>query len=153
MANAANNPGALPPGQSGPEDSYNPPPSRPLQIFLFCAFLVTVAAYVAGHRADLASEQLAARLRDAKLDRAAVDNGRYRAYIKLGSQAEARQDFGAAVSNYQSALLLQNTGEAHYDLGNALLHQSRTNEALKEFQAALALDPKLNMPAPLAGKP
>jgi tetratricopeptide (TPR) repeat protein len=153
MANATMHPG--PPGQSGSKEAvdYEPPPSLPLQVFLFCAFLITVAAYLAGQTADHAAERAAARGRDARLDRLAVDQAKYLAYVKLGFQAEQQKHYAEAVSNFQSAVLLQSTVEARTNLGNALLLQSRTNDALKEFQAAQALDPRLKLPLPLAGKP
>lgn len=157
MANATNFPGGAAPAQSdsGEPSDYDPPPSLPLEIFLFCAFLITVAAYVAGQRSDLAAERLADRTRSEKLHRQIVDKNRYLGYVKLGFQAEEQKNFLSAVSNFQNAVLLQNTGEAHYNLGNALLLLSppRTDEALKEFQAALALDPKLKARAPGAAKP
>jgi tetratricopeptide (TPR) repeat protein len=155
MANATINPRGSPPGQFGPREAsdHNPPPSLPLQVFLFCAFLITVAAYVAGQRSEHSAEQLAARVRDDKLHRQTVDKAKYLAWVKLGFEAEQQKRFDAAVSNFQSAALLQNTGEAHYNLGNALLLQSRTNEALKEFQAARTLDPKLQIPTPVPGRP
>jgi tetratricopeptide (TPR) repeat protein len=155
MANATNKPGGAPAGKAGPEEGmdYNPPRSLPLQIFLFCAFLVTLAAYVVGQRSDSASEKLAATVRADQQDREVVDRNKYLGYTKLGFQAEERKDYAAAVSNFQSAALLENIGEAHYNLGNALLLLSRTNEAVKEFQAALALDPKLKPLSPGGGKP
>ena len=82
-----------------------------------------------------------------------VAKGKYLAYVKLGLQAQEQKRLPEAVSNFQNAVNLQNTGEAHLYLGNALLLQSRTNEALKEFQAAAALDPKLKPPAPVGAKP
>jgi tetratricopeptide (TPR) repeat protein len=155
MAKATNYSGVVPHGQFGPGKASDrePPPSLPLQIFLFCAFLTTVGAYVAGQRSDHAAEQTVALARESKLDRLAVEKTKYLTYVKLGFQAEEQKKFAEAVSNFQSALLLQNTGEAHHNLGNALLLESRTNEALKEFQAALALDSKLKAPAPAGGKP
>jgi tetratricopeptide (TPR) repeat protein len=144
MANATNRPAILTPGQSGPGGArdYEPPPSLPLQIFLFCAFLLTVAAYVCGQRSDAATEHTIALARDAKLDRQTVDRGKYLAYTKLGFQEEEHKNFAAAISNFQNAVLLQNTFEAHTNLGYALLLDSRTNDALKEFQAALTLNPR-----------
>jgi len=155
MANAIHHPAGVPPGRSGAADAsdYEPPPSLPLEIFLFCAFLITVAAYVAGQRSDLAAERLATRARDDTLHRLIVDKSKYLGYVKLGFQAEEQNNFPLAVSNFQNAVLLQNTGEAHYNLGNALLLLSRTNDALKEFQAALALDPKLKDSVRRGGKP
>jgi tetratricopeptide (TPR) repeat protein len=155
MANATNNTGVVPHGQFGRGEAsdYEPPPSLPLQIFLFCAFLVTVAAYIAGQRSELSAEQSAVRARDAMLDRQTVAQGKYRAYVKLGLDAEKQKNFAGAVSNFQSAALQQNTGEAHYHLGEVLLLQSRTNEALKEFQTALALDPKLKALLPVSARP
>ncbi len=155
MADAINHPGGVPSGPSAPADSsdYDPPPSLPLEIFLFCAFLITVAAYVVGQRSDFAAEQLATRASSEKLHRQIVNKNLYLGYVKLGFQAEEQKNFPLAVSNFQSAVLLQNTGEAHYNLANALLLLSRPDQALKEFQAALALDPKLKALAPGAGKP
>jgi tetratricopeptide (TPR) repeat protein len=154
MANANNKTSGAPARRDGLEEetAYNPPPSLPLQIFLFCAFLVTVAAYVAGQRSDKASEQLAASLREEKQHRQVVDRIKYQDCVKLGFQAEEKKDYAGAVSNFQSAALLENIGEAHYNLGNALLLLSRTNDALKEFQAALGLNPKLKPLAPGGGK-
>ena len=71
-------------------------------MFLFCAFLVTVAAYVVGQRSDSASEKLAATLREEKLDRQGVDRNKYLAYVKLGFRAEEQKDFAGAVSNFQN---------------------------------------------------
>jgi len=155
MANATNFPGGVPPAPSAPADAsdYDPPPSLPLEIFLFCAFLLTVAAYVAGQRSDFAAEQSQERARGDRLHRLIVDKNKYLGYVKLGFQAEAQKNFPLAVSNFQNAVLLQDTGEAHYNLGNALMLLSRTNEALKEFQAALALDPKLKALAPGERRP
>ena len=155
MANASNKTAGVPPARSAASDGaeYDPPRSLPLEIFLFCAFLVTVAAYIAGQRSDVASEQLASRLREAKLHRQFVDRSKYLSYTKLGFRAEDKKDYAAAVTNFQNAALLQNTGEAHYNLGNALLLASRTNEALKEFQAALTLEPRLKAPGPGGAKP
>jgi tetratricopeptide (TPR) repeat protein len=155
MANAINNPGVVPPGKSNLEETpdFNPPPSLPLQIFLFCAFLITVAAYVAGQRSQSSAEQAASRARDDQSQRLAVNKNKYLIYAKLGFQAEEQKRYAAAIANFRSALLLQNTGEAHYNLANALLLQSQTNEALQEFKAALALDPKLKQPAPGGVKP
>jgi tetratricopeptide (TPR) repeat protein len=155
MTSATNIPGAVPPGKSNLEETpdFNPPPSLPLQIFLFCAFLITVAAYVAGQRSQSSAEQAAARARDDQSQRLAVNKNKYLICTKLGFQAEEQKRYAAAVDNFRNAVLLQNTGEAHYNLANALLLQSQTNEALKEFQAALALDPKMKRPAPGAAKP
>jgi tetratricopeptide (TPR) repeat protein len=149
MANASVHSPGKPPGQSGSGEDldFTPPPSQPLRIFLFCAFLVTVAAYIAGQWSDRASEQTAASAREDKLHRQIADSN-YLVCVKLGFQAQDQKRFDAAVSNFQSAALLRDIGEAHYNLANALLLQSRTNEALKEFQAAQALDPKLKPPVP-----
>ncbi|HXR08689.1 MAG TPA: tetratricopeptide repeat protein [Candidatus Acidoferrum sp.] len=155
MANATNNTGVVPHGQFGRGEAsdYEPPPSLLLQIFLFCAFLVTVAAYVAGQRAELSAEQSAVRARNVMLNRQTVAQGKYRAYVKLGLDAKKQKDFAGAVSNFQNAVLQQNTGVAHYYLGEALRLDSRTNEALKEFQTALALDPKLKALPPVGVRP
>lgn len=145
MASASNIPGAVSPGDPGAAGAaeYNPPPSRPLQIFLFCAFLITVAAYVAGQRSDISAEETANRARNSQLYRAEKVRNEYLADTKRGFQAEDQKQFATAVSNFQSAALLQNIGEAHYNLGHALFLQSRSSDAVKEFQMAVGLDPRL----------
>jgi tetratricopeptide (TPR) repeat protein len=148
MASSVNNTGMAAtgrPGQAGAAD-YDPPPSRPLQYFLFCAFVITALAYISGQRSDSTSEEISNRMRDAKLDRLVVERGKYLAYTKLGFQAVEQKRYEIAVSNFQNAILQQNTGEAHYNLGNALLLSSKTNEAIKEFQTAMNLDPKIRVP-------
>jgi tetratricopeptide (TPR) repeat protein len=151
MSNAANNPGASFPGKSVAAETseYNPPPSLPLQIFLFCAFLVTVCAYIAGERSDRVSEEVVAKARDVKLDR----NSKYLAFTRHGFQAEEQKRYAEAVSNFQCAVVLQDTVEAHTNLGTALLLDTRTNEALKEFQTALALTPRPRTAGPAPGRP
>lgn len=148
MASSVKNTGVastVRPGQTGAAE-YDPPPSRPLQYFLFCAFVLTALAYIAGQRSDSTAEDINNRMRDAKLDRLVVEKARYLAYTKLGFQAVEQKQFELAVSNFQSAILQQNTGEAHYNLGNALLMISKTNDAIKEFQTAMTLDPKIRVP-------
>jgi len=148
MASSVNKTGmaaTVRPAQPGAAE-YDPPPSRPLQYFLFCAFVITALAYISGQRSDSTSEEISNRMRDAKLDRLVVERGKYLAYTKLGFQAVEQKRYEIAVSNFQNAILQQNTGEAHYNLGNALLLSSKTNEAIKEFQSAMNLDPKIRVP-------
>jgi tetratricopeptide (TPR) repeat protein len=145
MANSSNSPGAVPPGKAGAvkNTDIDPPPSLPLQIFLFCAFLLTVAAYLVGQRTDSATEGEVARRKNETLHRLIEEKSKSMAYTSRGFQEEYQKHYDLAASNFQDALVIQNSAEGHYNLGNALLLQGKRAEALAQFKAALALDPKL----------
>ena len=142
MANRSNTAGADPPGKAGTGE-FDPPPSLPLQIFLFCAFLVTVAAYVVSQRSQPPEMETALQAQNDRLHRLVMERTKYDAFTRIGFQAEEQRHFEEAVSDFQNALSIQNTGEARYNLGNALLLEGKTNEALAQFQIALGLTPKL----------
>jgi tetratricopeptide (TPR) repeat protein len=142
MANRSNTSGAVPPGKAGTGE-LDPPPSLPLQIFLFCAFLVTVAAYVVSQRSQPSDTETAARAQNDRLHRLIMEKTKYDAFTRNGFQAEYQKHFDEAVSDFQNAIGIQDTGEARYNLANALLLQSKTNEAFAQFQIALGLNPKL----------
>lgn len=145
MATSSNSPGADPYGKAGTAKSsdVDPPPSLPLQIFLFCAFLVTVAAYVVGQRENPSGQDDVARRKNETLHRLIAEKTKSQGYTKVGFQEEYQKHYDLAVSNFQNALIVLNTADGHYNLGNALLLQSRRPAAFEHFKAALALDPKL----------
>jgi tetratricopeptide (TPR) repeat protein len=145
MATSSNSPEAVPSGKSGAtkNSDIDPPRSLPLEIFLFCAFLITVAAYVVSQRTEDMGKDEAGRRQNERLHRLLQEKTKSLAYAKIGFQEEYQKHFDLAVSNFQNALVIQNTAEGHYNLGNALLLQSRRAEALDQFKAAVALDPKL----------
>ena len=167
MATSSNSPEAVPPRTTGAAmgSDIDPPPSLPLRIFLICAFLITVAAYLAGRRSEATGQDEAGRIQNMKVRRLYENRQKYLAYTKAGFQEENEKHGDLGVSSFRKALVIQNTAEGHYNLGGALLQlstfkqemgddqfaaqrgaalqQSYRADALKEFQAAVALDPKL----------
>ena len=103
-----------------------------------------MGAYVIGQRSEnLGQDDRGARRKNEMLHRLIGEKTKSQAYTKLGFQAEYQKHFDVAVSNFQNALIVQNTADGHYNLGNALLQQSKQPAAVEQFKAALALDPKL----------
>jgi tetratricopeptide (TPR) repeat protein len=145
MATSSNSPRAVPSGKpGGPKASEtDPPPSLLLRIFLICAFVITVGAYVAGQRSEAAGQDDAGRRQNEKLHRLLQERSKYQTYTKTGFQEENQRHYDLAVSNFHNALIIQDTAEGHYNLGGALLQQSRRAEAMEQFKAALERDPKL----------
>jgi tetratricopeptide (TPR) repeat protein len=152
MAKMFNIPSSNSPSGAGTArlSAQDPPPSLPLQIFLFCAFLVTVAAYVVSQRSQPTDLQGQAQLHNEKLHQMFRETTQYQNYTKLGFWAQSQSHYSEAVSNFHNATLMQDVmsqhkAEAHYNLANALLLESPTNAspAFREYQAALHLDPTL----------
>jgi tetratricopeptide (TPR) repeat protein len=67
----------------------------------------------------------------------------YEPRLSLGKISLARNDFPAAVSNYQAVLDLQPADghEAHYGLGVALSRMGRYDQAIREYDASFAMSP------------
>src|SRR4029077_13850890 len=64
-----------------------------------------------------------------------------------GKRLRTAGDLEGAVSQFRSAInASQDFAPAHYELGMALLQQGKKEEAVKEFEKAKSLDPKLLPP-------
>ncbi len=64
-------------------------------------------------------------------------------YCNAGNAALQKRDFETAIANYHQALAIRPTDpETHSNLGTAFLLQGKLAEAMKEFEATLALNPQ-----------
>src|SRR5580698_10071748 len=64
-------------------------------------------------------------------------------YRQQADKLSRAKSWDAAVPNYRKALELEpNDAVTHYNLALALKYKGESREALKEFQAALQLQPK-----------
>jgi tetratricopeptide (TPR) repeat protein len=118
----------------------NLPPSKPLQIFLLAALLITGAAYVVGEWTELATEQNLAH-HPTKLRRLVAAQNEFLTETALGHEAEAKKQYTEAVGHFRHALLGQVNTEGRLNLGNALLKTGNPAMAFSQFQEALRLDP------------
>lgn len=118
------------------------PPSRPLQIFLLLALIITGAAYVVNEWTQMTSEEAMAK-RPSKLKRLVADQMKFLAETDLGRQAEIKKNYAEAVIHYRKALLSQVNAEGRLNLANALLKQGNPDMAFAQFKDALRLNPNL----------
>ena len=66
-------------------------------------------------------------------------NRAYREFFEKGARSSDREQ---AIALYRDGLVLcPDDDVAHYELGKALLERGRTQEATKEFEAALKINP------------
>jgi tetratricopeptide (TPR) repeat protein len=146
-------PGANPPDPSpasvrakeaGEKDPSQPglAPSKPLQIFLLVALLISGAAYVANEWMGVETEDTLAK-HPSKLRRLVADQSQFLTNTDLGRQAEMKRQYDEAILHYRRALLGQNNAEGHLNLGNVLLKQGNPDMAFSQFKEATRLNPGL----------
>jgi tetratricopeptide (TPR) repeat protein len=148
-----NSPGANPPDPSPASiraqqaaESEHPhsgfPPSKPLQIFLLTALVISGAAYVADQLTEFTTEDTLSK-RPTKLRRLVENQSQFLTNTDLGRQAEAKKQYDEAILHYRRALLGQNNAEGRLNLGNVLLKQGNPDMAFAQFKEALLLNPGL----------
>jgi tetratricopeptide (TPR) repeat protein len=152
MAGNPNIPGGTPPeqrparaGEAKAAATIAEPPlpsSKPLQIFLLVAFVITGAAYVVDQWNEYRISQMQAR-HPSKLRRLVQGQNAFLAHVHTGDNAFAKKQFDQAVSEYRLALQGRNQAEGHQKLGQALLQQGNPEAAFAQFKEALRLNPRL----------
>jgi tetratricopeptide (TPR) repeat protein len=116
------------------------PPSKPLQIFLLVALLISGAAYVVDQWTDVTTEETMAN-RPSKLHRLVENQNLYLTNTYLGHEAEEKKRYDEAVAYYRRALRGQDTAEGHLNLGAVLLDEGNPDMAFSQFKDAVRLDP------------
>lgn len=115
------------------------PPSKPLQIFLLVALLITGAAYVQDRWLQLTSPT---GPRVSKLHRLVESQSAYLAHISRGQAALKRGRIDEAVKEFRLALQMENWSEGHENLGRALLLKREPDAAFAQFRQGIAIDPR-----------
>jgi tetratricopeptide (TPR) repeat protein len=130
--------------QAAENDPPHPgiPPSKPLQIFLLAALVVSGAAYVVDEWTEMKAEDATSK-RPTKLRRLVSNQSQFLTNTDLGRQAEAKKKYDEAIFDYRQALLGQDNAEGHLNLGNALLKQGNPDMAFSQFKEAMRLSPGL----------
>ncbi|HWD19594.1 MAG TPA: tetratricopeptide repeat protein [Verrucomicrobiae bacterium] len=121
-----------------PEAAADIPPSKPLQIFLLVALLVSGAAYVADEWTQLYAPH---HERPDRLHRLVESRSEYPSHMEAGITALRNKQYDKAAEDFRLALQAQNSGEAHYNLAIAMLKLSRPEEAAAQFREAIKLNP------------
>lgn len=65
------------------------------------------------------------------------------ALFEAGNEAFLRQEYAAAIENYEKALTERPSATLHYNLGNALHAAGQSGRAIAHYEKALALQPTL----------
>jgi len=151
MAANANTPGGNPPdprltsiraretaGKDQPPPG--PPSSKPLQIFLLVALVITGAAYVIDEWTEFTTEETMAK-HHSKLKRLVEAQEKFLSETDLGRQAEAHNKYADAILHYRRALLGEDLAEGHLNLGNVLLKEGNPDMAFSQFKEAIRLNP------------
>ena len=119
-----------------------PPSSKPLQVFLLIALVITGAAYVVDEWTEMTTEETMAKHPN-KLRRMVAAQEEFLTQTELGRQSEAQNKFTEAVLHYRRALLAQDLAEGHLSLGNVLLKEGNPDMAFSQFKDALRINPDL----------
>jgi tetratricopeptide (TPR) repeat protein len=151
MASEADIPGGKGPDQEAARLSETPrapgpsapafPPSKPLQIFLLIAFVISGAAYLADQWTESTVSELQAEHSN-KVRHLSQRQGGFEAHLRAGDEAFARKHFDQAAAEYRAALPGRNQAEGHEKLGRVLIEQGNPDEAFAQFKEAIQLDPK-----------
>ncbi len=152
MASDPNIPGGTPPEQrlarpSGAKPAAitgEPPlpPSKPLQIFLLIAFVISGAAYVVDQWNVYRTSQMQAK-HPSKLKRLVQSQSAFLGHVQAGDDAFAKKHYDKAVSEFRLALQGQNRPEGHVKLASALFQQGNPDAAFAQFKEAIRLNPLL----------
>jgi tetratricopeptide (TPR) repeat protein len=118
------------------------PSSKPLQIFLLIAFVITGAAYVVNQWIEMTTEQAHAKY-PSRLHELVQSQSLFLEHTEAGEKALARKHADQAVSEFRQALQAQQSAEGHRNLGNALLQLGNPDPAFAQYREAVRLDPGL----------
>jgi len=117
------------------------PSSKPLQIFLLIALVITGAAYVTNQWIELTTEKARAKFPN-RLRELVQNQSVYLDHINAGKKALERKHPEQAISEFRQALQAQPSAEGHDNLGTALLQAGSADAAFAQFREAARVDPK-----------
>jgi tetratricopeptide (TPR) repeat protein len=116
------------------------PPSKPLQVFLLIALLISGAAYVVDQYSDYTTEETLSKHSN-RLRQLVQNQSEYITNTELGREAEAKRKYDDAIVDYRRALHGQDKAESRLNLGNVLLKEGNPNMAFSQFKDGIRLDP------------
>jgi tetratricopeptide (TPR) repeat protein len=130
------------PQKTGPAKTDEPPmpSSRPLQIFLLIALVITGAAYVVNQWIEMTTEAAHTKY-PSRLHELVQSQSLFIEHTEAGKKALERKHADQAVSEFRQALQAQQSAEGHENLGNALLQLGNPDPAFAQFREAVRLDP------------
>ena len=118
------------------------PSSKPLQVFLLVAFLITGAAYVVNEWIEMTNEKAHAKY-PSRLHELVQSQSLFIEHTDAGKRALEKKHADQAVSEFRMALEAQQSAEGHENLGAALLQVGDPDPAFAQFREAARLNPKL----------
>jgi tetratricopeptide (TPR) repeat protein len=117
------------------------PSSKPLQIFLLIALVITGAAYVTNQWIEMTTEKSRARFPN-HLRELVQSQSIFLEHTTAGKKALERKHPDQAISEFRQALQAQQSAEGHDNLGTALLQTGNSDAAFAQFKEAARVDPK-----------
>ena len=117
------------------------PSSKPLQIFLLFALLITGAAYVTNQWIEMTTEKAHAKFPN-RLRELVQSQSIFLEHTTAGKKALERKHPDQAISEFRQALEAQQSAEGHENLGTALLQIGKSDAAFAQFREAARVDPK-----------
>jgi tetratricopeptide (TPR) repeat protein len=117
------------------------PSSRPLQIFLLIALVVTGAAYVVNEWTELTTERVRAKY-PSRVRELVKSRSLFVEHTDAGKKARERKRPDQAVSEFRQALQAQDCADGHQNLAVALMQSSNPDAGFAQFREAVRLDPK-----------
>ena len=118
------------------------PSSKPLQVFLLIALVITGAAYVCNQWMEVSTEKARAKY-PSRLHELVKSQSIFIERTDAGKKALERKHPDQAVSNFRQALDAQDSAEGHLNLGGALAQVGNPEAACAQFRDAVRLDPKM----------
>jgi tetratricopeptide (TPR) repeat protein len=118
------------------------PSSKPLQIFLLIALIITGAAYVVNQWIEMTTEN-DLRKYPSRLHELVRSQSLFLEHTDAGKRALAGNHADQAVSEFRRALEAQQSAEGHQNLANALVKLGNPDAAFAQFREAVRLDPDL----------
>jgi tetratricopeptide (TPR) repeat protein len=117
------------------------PSSKPLQIFLLIALVVTGAAYVTDQWMEMTTEKAHAKYPN-HLRALVQSQSIFLEHTAAGKKALERKQFDQAILEFRLALQAQECAEGHENLGTALFQSGSLDAAFAQFREAVRVDPK-----------
>jgi tetratricopeptide (TPR) repeat protein len=127
-----------PTDKGGAPPPHEMPQSKPLQIFLLVALVISGASYVADEWNQVFAPR---RATPDRLHRLVEARSEYASHMEAGLRMLRLNQLDAALEQFRLASQAQNTAESHYNTAATLLKLSRPDDAITEFTNAVHINP------------
>ncbi len=125
---------------AGKDVSPGMPQSKPMQIFLLVALLISGASYAVDEWNRVLGPRHAQAAPD-RLHRLVQNRDEYAAHMEAGLRNLRLNQFDQAMTQFRLASDAENSAEVHYNIALVLLKLNRPDDAVAQFKEAARLNP------------